>query len=106
MRQAARSRWISHARPINAFEEAKRFCDARIQRGHQDDSLIALLARIDRYLCRSYRFLASQLNDPAGSATRLNEAIEHGKKAVPHFQSLADRNPDHFLYAWELLRDS
>jgi len=87
---------------IDAFEEARRFCDARIQRGHQDDFLIALLARIERYLCRSYRVHASQLNDPARSATRLNEAIEYGKKAVLHFQNIADRNPDHFQYSWEL----
>ena len=89
---------------IDAFEEAREVCEARIQEGHQDDGLISLLGLIERYLCRSCRFLATLLSDPAAAATRMNEASRHGERAVLQFEDLVNRNPDHFPFSWELVQ--
>jgi hypothetical protein len=88
---------------IEAFEESRKLCDEEIENGaRNDDGVIFLLANCERYLCRSYRFLARVLDDPRRSKSLLNDAVGHGNRAVSQFERLSQFKPDNFRYAWEL----
>ena len=84
------------------FREGSRFCEERVGRDGQGDGVLFRLALNERYLCRAYRILADQFKDPVEMAGSLKEAIDYGQKAVSHFQTLADRDPDHYQNHWEL----
>ncbi len=84
------------------FEEGARVCNALIKRSGEDESNIALLARHERYLCRSLRNIAESTADKGQAAGALQRAEEHGRKAVALFEQLADRKPGQFESSWEL----
>ena len=87
---------------IEAFREGQHFCEEQMEGGDQPDRFLFPLAYNERYLCRSHRFLASQLTDPIARTANVKKAVEYGSKAISHFQILAERNPENYQLSLEL----
>ncbi len=87
---------------IEAFGEGEHFCEEQLKGEDQPDRFLFPLAYNERYLCRAYRSLASQIKDPVERTANVKKAIEYGLKAISHFQILAERNPVHYQHSWEL----
>ncbi len=87
---------------IDAFSEAVEFCKEYVDRENEPGVVLAPLAYNERYLCRAFRALAEETNDPLKKAHNFDEADAHGRKSISHFESILVRNPDHYQYSLDL----
>ena len=79
------------AEAIAAFEAGVRYCQEQIRRGDRSDPIQLDLARNLVYLCRVER-----------TSDRVDDAIDAGKRAIPIYRAILDREPANYSVATQL----